>query len=216
MTTYFSDKVTCAHCKKDSEHNILGSTNTLGWPDLDLRPAEMKRSTMSSWLMLCPHCQYLASDISKVDGNMSLIGSESYINTLNQRDYPQLANWFLARSLLDLHDDPIRAGRYRLNAAWVCDDVPDDEHAVICRKLAAECFAIAKPFTNDESSVSNGTLLVDILRRSGDLQSAASTCAELLTLDHANETIQRVLKFEQQLIEKNDRAMHSLSECLEE
>lgn len=37
----------CAVCGKESEQITLASTNTFGSPDLDLRPPEMKRSTMS-------------------------------------------------------------------------------------------------------------------------------------------------------------------------
>ncbi len=53
----------CQVCGKTSMHPVLMSTNSFGYPDLDLRPAPMQRDTMDTWLDECPHCGYVASSL---------------------------------------------------------------------------------------------------------------------------------------------------------
>ena len=55
----------CWVCGEMSEQAGLASTNRFGSPDLDLRPPEMERSTMEWWLEECPHCGYVANDLSE-------------------------------------------------------------------------------------------------------------------------------------------------------
>lgn len=64
MTTFREISMTCAVCGHTFESTVLRSTNTLGSPDLDLRPAEMARSTLGMEITCCPNCHYVASDIS--------------------------------------------------------------------------------------------------------------------------------------------------------
>ena len=57
----------CSVCGTVSEYMALASTNNLGGgPDLDLRPAEMMRSTMNVWLQRCPGCGYVSEDVSNL------------------------------------------------------------------------------------------------------------------------------------------------------
>ena len=78
MTTWYHQDVKCHHCGRKSQHNVLGSTNAFGSPDLDLRPPEMQRLTMEGWLQLCPHCGYCAPDLSEEEGNLSAIEAPEY------------------------------------------------------------------------------------------------------------------------------------------
>ena len=79
---------------------MLGSTSTFGSPDLDLRPAEMQRSTMEVWLQVCPHCRYIAPAISQQVGDLSFVATAEYGTTLDDRRFPELARRFLAYALL--------------------------------------------------------------------------------------------------------------------
>jgi len=54
MTTLFPQKETCFVCGNTSEHTVIGSTNAFGSPDLDLRPPEMQRSTITHRVQRCP------------------------------------------------------------------------------------------------------------------------------------------------------------------
>ena len=65
MTTFLRKEITCAVCGYTFEGRILTSTNTMGPPDLDLRPAEMARSTLSMEITVCPCCHYVAYDIAE-------------------------------------------------------------------------------------------------------------------------------------------------------
>ena len=66
MSMPFVIKQTCFVCGKESSVTVMASTNTLGGtPDLDLRPAEMMRSTMPRWIQECPHCGYIAGSLDK-------------------------------------------------------------------------------------------------------------------------------------------------------
>ena len=56
--------MTCAVCGHTFEGRILTSTNSMGLPDLDLRPAEMARSTLGMEITVCPNCHYVAHDIA--------------------------------------------------------------------------------------------------------------------------------------------------------
>ena len=64
MSTIVSEKYKCAMCGSTNEYNELASTNTFGSPDLDLRPAEMRRSTMPLWVQECPECGYVSKKVS--------------------------------------------------------------------------------------------------------------------------------------------------------
>jgi hypothetical protein len=56
MTLPYFDDVVCAVCGNKSVTDGLMSTNTIGPPDLDMRPAEMQRSTMGYWVDNCEKC----------------------------------------------------------------------------------------------------------------------------------------------------------------
>ena len=66
MSTFLQITQICAVCKHKSSATIVASTNAFGAPDLDMRPPEMRRSTMHFWVSTCPKCGYTASDIEKL------------------------------------------------------------------------------------------------------------------------------------------------------
>lgn len=214
MTTYFREDVTCAVCHKASAHNVLGSTNTFGSPDLDLRPAEMQRSTMHAWLQRCPHCNYIASDLAELAGDTALVSGAAYRDVLNDPGFSELARWFLAHALLFESSDPCVAARARLRAAWVCDDSLQPERAVACRDLAAACFTNCKPFEDSEPGVTQGAVFVDVLRRAGQFERAVSECDALLACGNAKGVLRQVLEYQRRLAERRDTAVHSVDEVV--
>src|SRR5438093_611864 len=117
MTTFFRQDVTCVNCRKSSEHHVLSSTNAFGSADLDLRPPEMKRSTMRAWLQLCPHCGYVAPDLSRKVGDLAVVGSAEYRSAVSDKRFPELARRFLAYAHLFAASDSAAAAHQRLCAA---------------------------------------------------------------------------------------------------
>jgi len=65
MTTIQKRTFKCTVCGIEERYNIVFSSSTLGSPDLDLRPAEMKRSTMEFWIQECPKCGYVSKTVSE-------------------------------------------------------------------------------------------------------------------------------------------------------
>ena len=63
MTTIYPEEVVCFLCGASSRQYMVGSSNTMGAPDLDTRPAEMMRSTIEYQIQSCPDCGYSAPDL---------------------------------------------------------------------------------------------------------------------------------------------------------
>lgn len=64
MTTTFPQTIKCAICGASNEVFVLGSTNSFGSPDLDLRPPGMARNNLPIEIQTCSNCGFSAHDIS--------------------------------------------------------------------------------------------------------------------------------------------------------
>lgn len=213
MTTYFESSATCGHCGKPSKHHVLGSTNSFGSPDLDLRPPEMQRSTMGAWLQECPHCRLVAPELAEPLGKPARIASPEYLALLEDASRPPLARRFLAFGLLCDGVHPKDAGYARLHAAWICDDAGRTDQAVDCRRQAAACWEPLRPFRPGEAGLTDGLVLLDILRRCGASPAAAALADELATRPDASGVPLQVLEFQRRLLAAGDRAAHTIAEC---
>ena len=127
MTTILPVHRICAVCGTASEHEILGSTNTMGPPDLDMRPAPMARWTLGEQIQKCPECGYCANDISEAGKSArQVVENEAYQAELVREGYPELTRRYLCASLiLSVDGEDGRAGRAALMGAWAADDVAD-------------------------------------------------------------------------------------------
>ena len=127
MTTMFFVDATCAVCGAVSQHNEVSSTNTMGPPDLDLRPAPMARWTLAEQVQQCPECGYCAADISvATESARRVVDNEAYQAQLEREDYPELTRQYLCASLiLSVDGNDAGAGRAALMGAWAADDIAD-------------------------------------------------------------------------------------------
>lgn len=214
MTTYFESTVTCGQCGKPSQHHVLGSTNSFGSPDLDLRPPEMQRSTMGAWLQECPHCRLVAPELAKPVGDPSRITSPEYRAALDDANLPPRARRFLAFGLLCDGRQPKMAAYARLHAAWICDDAGRNDEAADCRRRAAACWEPLRPFPVGEHGFTDGLVLLDVLRRCGASREAAALADELATRPDASGIPRRVLEFQRRLLAAGDRTAHTVAECV--
>ena len=133
MTTYNSEQVTCSICGATGEQKVLASTNSLGPPDLDLRPPEMERSTMSCWLQECSSCGFVSSDLSEPEkGAKELLSTPQYRALLEGSASDAFIRRCLMRALLDesLTNTAVAAER-SLWAAWAADDAGDPQRRFI-------------------------------------------------------------------------------------
>ena len=157
----------CPVCGKLSSQPVLSSTNAMDYPDLDLRPAEMQRSTMSIWVLECPHCGYVSGnfknetqitdDFLKSDSYQTCDGIE-FIGKLSKRFYRA---YLIAKE----SEDSVKCFFNLIHCAWDCDD-KNDPNATRIRKLAIEQF---DNLDYDESERKNYLAIkADLLRRSGE------------------------------------------------
>ena len=217
MTTISIETEICAVCKGNVELFVVGSTNEFGSKDLDLRPAEMMRSTYSTWTTRCPHCGYCASDISEHNGIASkIVRLVVYKRQLNDMRLPELANTFLCESLiLDANGKSIDAGFACLHAAWACDDVKNISSAKGSRLRASMHFAIAKSEGKSlfKEEGREFIMLADIERRANAYDKAKNFCNEgLAIVDDPN--IIKILNFQLHLCVIEDSNVHTIQEAL--
>ncbi len=219
MTTLYEEKVKCCVCGAKTKFTDIGSTNTLGLPDLDTRPAEMQRSTMFAWVQRCPKCGYCASDVSSLkEGSKIIVTRNDYKRQLEDPTYPALANSFLCKAMIEHESNDYVAATFSLiHAAWACDDSDQDRQAITCREKAADMIVIAEEHGQQVSQQDGARtgILSDLLRRAGRFEQARQVI-EKGRVNISDENIARILDFQIALINQNDRSCHSIDEALEE
>jgi hypothetical protein len=214
MTMYMSKDVQCGHCGTISMQDMLASSNTCSGPDLDLRPAEMYRSAMDTWLQVCPNCHYCGYNIKNPPLDPAILESKAYRKILNSQKFPKLATLFLAYALLIPATDPAAKVQQYLHAAWVCDDAERIKLAQVCRGLAFAWIRKIRPCPNDENGATLALIAVDILRRRGKFRQALLECQTWLETPLANGYVLEVLEYQQKLILCHDMQAHEFAQCI--
>lgn len=232
---------TCAICGSTSRHQVLESTDTMGAPDLDLRPGPMARWTLAEQIQQCPRCGYCAADISEAtDAARGVVQNEAYQAELERADYPKLTRRFLCASfVLSVQGEDGAAGRAALMGAWAADDGGDwqtafgvdatDEVALAeirdaaiaaaagaaarCRRLAIGYFETDRKrgLTFAADDYTADALLADLHRRVGDFD-AARACAQAGIDRGAQGLVLEVLKLQIQLAGLFDTSCHTMDE----
>lgn len=209
MTTVYQDTVKCYVCGKESKQNVLGSTNSFGSQDLDLRPPEMMRGTMEYWAHECPYCGYIAKNI-----NLGTVVTEAwlarmeFINANNIEFESELAKRCYKEYLINLEDENIyRAFAVILNAAWACDDSQDIENAVMCRNIALD---LIDELIEKEADPSTLMLQkIDLLRRSNQFNRALEEFSDIF-MD--NDLLQVILDFQLEKVKNHDNACYTVED----
>lgn len=211
MTTITDFDVTCSVCGEKETFMGLGSSNTLGFPDLDMRPAPMLRDTIDMWIQRCPNCGYCAPNIGRaVSGAKAVVGSDDYLAQLNDPDFPKLANSFLCWGIICAKRDHFGgAANAALQAAWVCDDSGKTEPARLCRQRALQFFEQMPRIDDTEKAI-----MVDLMRRSGQFERALSFAEQALT-DIRDADTRQVLSFQLELARQQDANCHTTAEIFE-
>jgi hypothetical protein len=218
MTTIEFESRTCAICNTSKAQLILYSTNSFGSPDLDLRPPEMQRSTMSTWVQKCSECGYCSTDISETTSHaLETIESDAYRLIRDHKVFPDLAKSFLMLALLQEPTDQRVATQSRIHAAWVCDDSGDNALASECRILAVRDMESTMPFDNTDDGLWDGVIYTDLLRRTQRFDDAIAAVNALLTYSEANEMIRQMLQYERQLCKERIVECRSMvdAECIQ-
>jgi hypothetical protein len=219
MTTQYRKKVRCAVCETESEYYIIISTNTFGSPDLDTRPPEMQRSTISTWVQQCPKCGYCGSDISNAPKIAeSLVRSPEYQKLANETIFWGFANSFLCKAMIDEKmSNYVDATWASIHAAWVNDDANQADQARICRCKAVNLLLEAETHGQKVTELDEEctAILIDLLRRSSQFVQAQE-CITTRRSGVTENVIARILDFQEKLIEKEDDSCHTIAEAVGE
>ncbi|MBQ6685069.1 MAG: DUF2225 domain-containing protein [Firmicutes bacterium] len=212
MTMMFHQKKICFVCKKESSHPVIASTHAFGSPDLDTRPPEGQRSTMRYWIQRCPHCGYVASDISKeTPVTKSIVESRVYQECDGNLFFDSLAQNFFRQFLLAKKEENHKTAFFALlHAAWACDDNQETYGAIRCRRLAIA--QLEQWMALPDREIDDETLLLikaDLLRRSCDFVTVINEF-ETMTMKH--ELHQKLIDFQVTLAKKEDAGRYSLDQ----
>ena len=192
MSTIFELKDTCFICGTETEFMVLGSSNSFGSPDLDTRPAPMIRDTMSLWLRECPCCGYVAGSVANPTVVSRQWLQEERYTTCNGRKLWDTAALFYKHYLISLEEDKTDAVfNAALQAAWVCDDVGDEENAIHCRNCALT--ELEKLLAEQDDQEELLAIRADILRRTGQFDRLQ---AEYSDREFQNEVIGQIIAFQ--------------------
>lgn len=201
------EKKTCAICGAKNEHTGISSTNSFGSPDLDLRPPEMRRSTMAHWVQECPDCGYAYSSIEeKVAEADEAIASDAYQKIVAGPLHGSLIGRCLKASIVaEEASDLETAANCALWAAWAADDAEDKDGAISYRNRAVGLFTdyVNSIDNSSEQSILTRTRMVDILRRARRWIEAIDLANSLLEMD-LDSTIRAVLAFQTSAASQND------------
>jgi hypothetical protein len=216
MTTKLRKMVQCALCDKKSKQEVILSTNSSNWPDLDTRPSEMERSTIKYQIQTCPSCGYCAPSISDFAGEVSTqVNCDAYQRQLNNPKFTKSANAYLCYSILKENaGEYAPAGWACLQAAWICDDENSKIGAKACRKKAVVLLQKGKEAGQKFATEAEykEAIMVDLLRRSSQFQSALEKCEDGLNNNESEIRTLKILSFQKELISKLDVGCHSISE----
>ena len=211
MTVIRNFNQTCAVCGQTSPQPVITSTSTWGYPDLDLRPAEMERSSMFAWLAECPHCGYVASNLeNKLEAHPDILKTDAYLTCEGNDFKSDLSKRFYKHYLISKAEKDYGSEFFSLlHCAWTCDD-NDDELAVKVRKLALQ--SIDKIEAESDAEKCNLEIIkLDLLRRTLQFDKVISEFKDV----NMQEKIQNdIITFQIELALKKDSECHTVKEVV--
>ncbi len=225
MTTMYEQSRKCAVCGEAKTYYEIGSTNSFGSPDLDLRPPQMQRGTMGEWIQQCPACGYVSGRIDNDPGKVTKkwLKSKAYTHSDGIDFRSGLADQFYKFYKISLlNENTERAFFALLHAAWACDDCEDTANAVRCRSMAVPLLnQVTEELTSgqgdpeeDDSDKKDNLLLIkaDLLRRSGQFETLLS---EYASRHFENEIMNKVLAFQLAKASEKDTACYTVQYAVE-
>ena len=192
MTTVARKKVKCGCCGFVLEMSALGSTNTCGSMDLDTRPPEMMRSTMTYWLTRCPECGYVDSNIELCDKiSKEVVKSLEYRSISLSNVYSTLCRNFLQFAMICARkNDKVGEVYSYLHAAWVCDDNHEIANAIALRK---QCISLINELNIHDGNETFQVITAALLRRSGEFDLLNE---EYEGMKFSDELLNKIIRFQ--------------------
>lgn len=217
MTIILPSLLDCGVCNQISEHYILQSFSSFGYPDLDTRPSEMARSSIYNLIQRCHSCGYCSYDITKCKSKSKLIvASEEYQKIITDKSVPNEAASYLALAYEQAqYKDFVQAAWNVIRAAWICDDRSNINKAIIHRKLALEhiekAMSMGQMIIEQEGTTE--AIKIDLLRRSGMFEQAIALCDVASEMD-IDDLLLKIIKYQISLIQMKDMEAHKIPESI--
>lgn len=199
MTTIRQHRVECSICGEDCEIIMLGSSNQMGYPDLDLRPSEMYRSTMDTWMDECPHCGFASPHLKNEYGITGEYVESTEYQTCEGHEFlnPLSKRFYRAYMINRENNCNIGAFNNLLHCIWTCDDRDDSKTAAELRSVLVE---LMESLNIDENMM---VRRADILRRSGQFERLIK---EYEGVSFDEEILNRIVEFQiKKAAEKDDK-----------
>jgi len=209
MTTLYRESAICPVCGTELTYSSIGSTNAFGSIDLDTRPPEMQRSTISHWLIECHECGYVAKDMDKP----ALVDKEflSQAEYKSCDDYEFKSNlsknfyrYYLIMNANGAYQDAAFA---LIHAAWTCDDAQDSK-AVDLRKKAVEL--LDKNHSDCDENIC--IMKADLLRRSLQYD---RVIGEYENRTFSQDILNDIARYQVKLSKDKDSGCYTVSEAVE-
>jgi len=187
------EEIKCSLCGKISKQPVLLISNQFGYQDLDLRPSEMYRSTINTWVLECPHCGYVATNLDdELTIDKDFLESEQYKTCDGIEFESKLSEIFYKYYLIQTKiSEDVDSFFAILQCVWTCDDANDEDNSKLTRRIAIN---IADKIIESGKDRDNRFILLkaDLLRRSGEFDQLIEEY-ENLTLD--DELLDNIIKF---------------------
>ena len=206
-------KKVCAICGFEHRYNVVMSTNSFGYMDLDTRPAPMQRDTLVYEVQYCNNCGFANFEIDEIpkEGVEAIMRSDRYKALAYNDDLDTDIKKMLLAAILYEEIDSKAAGMLYLRAAWLSDDNEDNDSAISYRLSAREHLI---KHIRGSYDVNTATLLVDVTRRAGLYNEAADLARAALSRG-ASDLIAKILRFEIELCTRGDGELYTLGSVLE-
>jgi hypothetical protein len=208
MTTVAHRSVKCSVCGKNSKHAVLASTNAFGSMDLDTRPPEMQRSTMSYWIMECPHCGYVASSLENpVHFEKKYLDTAEYKGFSGIPPVSELAQQFVHKARISMKQEHyVEAFWDYLHATWASDDAQDETWQAELRMFSLQ---MMEKFSDKDMEDHYRVLRADLLRKTRQFDLLMQ---EYANVRFENELLNKIVQFEILKAQEKDTATYTVDE----
>jgi hypothetical protein len=200
-----SQSKACAVCGAPARSAFVAPQPEIA-PDLDMRPGEPTRSTLSDWIQVCPRCRAAAPDLSALPAAAkAVVESDAYraLSTSVLEETLPFRRWAL---ICERTGDRAQQAEALLQAAWAADDAAAMTEAARLRTEVAALW-------DGTQDIEIGLRRLDVLRRAGLFEPAAAW-AKVLAGRQQEETAQLIIAFQQSRIATRDIGRHLISAAL--
>lgn len=209
MTTIFPSTVICKNCGTPVLVKQIMSTNEFGSPDLDLRPAPMRRSLVYHLIQHCPECGYTGKDITKKPPQTQEFHDflKNKLASCDKLSVEKLYELAAQIELLYLIPGYKIVAEMFLKAAWIADDKGDKDFAQKMRKASLDY-----QLKLDDRAPDRILQMIDIARRSEEFEKALELIQNFPESER-KDIYEKILIFQEKLVNNKDTGCYLIEDA---